>query len=75
VDDTMGLFVALATTPLHKRPYIVFLAFWVFFAVLQSRARKLFPQAPEFGLFMGWFFLACMAVFIGFMACKTEFSS
>jgi hypothetical protein len=69
----MGLIAALAITSLGKRPYIVFLAFWIFFAVLQVRARKLYPRTPNIAVVVGWFFLACMAVFIGFMFYKTEF--
>jgi hypothetical protein len=69
----MGLFVALAITSLGKRPYIAFLAFWVFFAFLQTRARKLYPLTPNVAVVVGWFFLASMAVFIGFMVYRTEF--
>jgi hypothetical protein len=71
---TIGLFVALATTSLGKRPYIVFLAFWIFFAFLQTRVRKLYPQTPNIAVVIGWFFLVCMAAFIGFMVYKTEFA-
>jgi hypothetical protein len=70
----MGLFMALATTSLREHSYVVFLAFWIFFAGVHTRARKLYPQAPDFALFMGWFGLACMGALIGFMIYKTEFS-
>ena len=70
----LGLFIALATTPLSKRPYIAFLIFGIFFAVLHLRARKLFPQSPDFGFVVGWFMLACWAALVGFMFYKTEFA-
>ena len=48
-----------------NRPYIIFVAFWLAFAAALARVRQPYPEFPEAGIVIGWFFLACMAVFIG----------
>jgi hypothetical protein len=58
-----------------KRLYIAFIAFWLVFAAVQTRARLLFPQFPNFAFFMGWLILAFMAVGIGAMILNVELGS
>jgi|GEM_PF-4481295 len=40
----------------------VFVTVWLFVAVIHLNLRKAAPQYPEFGIFLGWFFLAVGAV-------------
>jgi hypothetical protein len=69
------IFVAFAFGLFGNRLYIVFGAFWLLFAAVQTRARTLFPEFPNFAFFIGWFILACMAVFIGYFFVKVELLS
>jgi FtsH-binding integral membrane protein len=62
------IFVAFLFGVFGNRPYIVFGAFWLLFAACFLNIRRAAPQFPEFGIFLAWFFLAVMAVFIGYMA-------
>ena len=63
----LATFVAFGLGLLGKQPYIVFIAFWILFAAVQTQARKLHPKAPNLAEFVGWFVLAVMAAAIGFM--------
>jgi hypothetical protein len=62
------VFVAFGLGVFGNRSYIPFGAVWLLFAVCVLNIRKAAPQFPEFGIFLGWFFLAVMAVFIGYAA-------
>jgi len=60
------LFVAFIFGLFGNRPYVIFAVFWLFFAVCLLNIRKAAPKISEFGIFLGWFMLAVMAMGIGF---------
>jgi hypothetical protein len=68
---TAVVFIAQWLGLLGNRPYIVFATSWLLLVAIQLRVRTVFPQTPEFAFVAGWFFLAAMAVFIGFMFIKS----
>lgn len=65
------VFVAFGLGVFGNRSYIVAGAFWLLFAACFLNIRKAAPQFPEFGVFLGWFFLAVWAVFLGYSALHT----
>jgi len=48
-----------------NRPYLIFIVFWLACAAALARVRRPYPDFLEAGIVVAWFFLACMAVFIG----------
>jgi hypothetical protein len=62
------VFVAFLFGVFGNRLYIPFGAFWLLFSVCLLNIRKAAPQINEFGIFLGWFFLAVMAVVIAYTA-------
>jgi hypothetical protein len=64
------VFVAFAFGVFGNRPYLLFGAFWLLFAAC-LKIRKAAPRFPEFGIFLLGFFLAVMALFIGYLMLRS----